>query len=275
MDRLYQDLTKNEKSVHLALFPKYDQNFIKPELEGEMQLAQRLSSSILSLRKKEKIRVRQPLESALIATSQKTIKNKVLNAREIILNETNLKNLRVIDEDSELVSKKAKANFKILGPKYGSKIKDINEKISLLDKMQIKQLEEDKEISIGDGIVLTKNDVEIVSQDIQGYSVAVNTDFTVALDIQISDDLKSEGLAREFVNRIQNLRKEKKYLVTDKISILIEKNEKVESAFQNNLNYICNETLADNLSFSSSKLENFEQLGLVDDIICNVLIEKK
>ena len=141
--------------------------------------------------------------------------------------------------------------------------------------MQIKQLEEDKEISIGNGIVLTKNDVEIVSQDIQGYSVAVNTDFTVALDIQISDDLKSEGLAREFVNRIQNLRKEKKYLVTDKISILIEKNEKVESAFQNNLNYICNETLADNLSFSSSKLENFEQLGLVDDIICNVLIEKK
>ncbi len=141
--------------------------------------------------------------------------------------------------------------------------------------MQIKQLEEDKEISVGDGIVLTKNDVEIVSQDIQGYSVAVNADFTVALDIQISDDLKSEGLAREFVNRIQNLRKEKKYLVTDKISILIEKNEKVESAFQNNLNYICNETLADNLSFSSSKLENFEQLGLVDDIICNVLIEKK
>ena len=275
MDRLYQDLTKTEKSVHLALFPKYDQNLIKPELEGEMQLAQRLSSSILSLRKKEKIRVRQPLESALIATSQKTIKNQVLNAREIILNETNLKNLRVIDEDSELVSKKAKANFKILGPKYGSKIKDINEKISLLDKMQIKQLEEDKEISIGDGIVLTKNDVEIVSEDIQGYSVAVNTDFTVALDIQISDDLKSEGLAREFVNRIQNLRKEKKYLVTDKISILIEKNEKVESAFQNNLNYICNETLADNLSFSSSKLENFEQLGLVDDIICNVLIEKK
>jgi len=228
-----------------------------------------------SIRKKEKIRVRQPLESALIATSQKTIKNQVLNAREIILNETNLKNLRIIDEDSQLVSKKAKANFKILGPKYGSKIKDINEKISLLDKMQIKQLEEDKEISIGDGIVLTKNDVEIVSQDIQGYSVAVNTDFTVALDIQISDDLKSEGLAREFVNRIQNLRKEKKYLVTDKISILIEKNEKVESAFQNNLNYICNETLADNLSFSSSKLESFEQLGLVDDIICNVLIEKK
>ena len=240
-----------------------------------MRLAQKLSSAILSLRKKEKIRVRQPLECALIATSNNTIKDGVKKAKEIVLAETNLKNITIIDESSELLSKKAKANFKVLGPKFGSKIKEVSEAIAALDSKQINLLESKGEIKLALGQIISINDVEIASKEIQGYSVASNEDFSVALDVKITEELENEGLAREFVNRIQNLRKEKNYLVTDKITISIEKNEKIESAFKNNLNYICNETLSNELVFSSSINNDYEKISLVDNIICNVLIDKQ
>jgi isoleucyl-tRNA synthetase len=274
MDNLFQDLNKNLSSVHLAKFPDYNEKLIDSVLEAEMQLAQNLSSAILSLRKKEKIRVRQPLECALIAVSNNKIKTSVLGAENIILAETNLKNLKIIEEGSELISKKAKPNFRVLGPKFGKKIKEVAQAIASLDSRQIKQLEISGEIVINGGFSLSKNDVEIVSQKIEGYSVVVTDDFSVALDVKISEKLKHEGIAREFINRIQNLRKEKQFLVTDKIIISVEKNEKTESAFQNNLNYICNETLAKKLIFSSS-IENHEKINLMDEISCNVLIEKQ
>ena len=274
MDNLFQDLNKNISSVHLAKFPDYNEKLIDSVLEAEMQLAQNLSSAILSLRKKEKIRVRQPLECALIAVSNIKIKTSVLGAENIILAETNLKNLKIIEEGSELISKKAKPNFRVLGPKFGKKIKEVAQEIASLDSKQIKQLEISGEIVINGEFSLSKNDVEIVSQEIEGYSVVVTDDFSVALDVKISEKLKHEGIAREFVNRIQNLRKEKQFLVTDKIIISVEKNEKTESAFQNNLNYICNETLAKKLIFSSS-IEDHEKINLIDEISCNVLIEKQ
>ena len=274
MDNLFQDLNKNLSSVHLAKFPDYNEKLIDSVLEAEMQLAQNLSSAILSLRKKEKIRVRQPLECALIAVSNNKIKTSVLGAENIILAETNLKNLKIIEEGSELISKKAKPNFRVLGPKFGKKINEVAQAIAALDSKQIKQLEISGEIVINGEFSLSKNDVEIVSQEIEGYSVVVTDDFSVALDVKISEKLKHEGIAREFVNRIQNLRKEKQFLVTDKIIISVEKNEKTESAFQNNLNYICNETLAKKLIFSSS-IENHEKINLIDEISCNVLIEKQ
>ena len=274
MDNLFQDLNKNLSSVHLARFPDYNEKLIDSVLEAEMQLAQNLSSAILSLRKKEKIRVRQPLECALIAVSNNKIKTSVLGAENIILAETNLKNLKIIEEGSELISKKAKPNFRVLGPKFGKKIKEVAQAISSLDSRQIKQLEISGEIIINGEFSVSKNDVEIVSQEIEGYSVVVTDDFSVALDVKISEKLKHEGIAREFVNRIQNLRKEKQFLVTDKIIISVEKNEKIESAFQNNLNYICNETLSEKLIFSSS-IENHEKINLINEISCNVLIEKQ
>ena len=274
MDNLFQDLNKNLSSVHLAKFPDYNEKLIDYVLEAEMQLAQNLSSAILSLRKKEKIRVRQPLECALIAVSNNKIKTSVLGAENIILAETNLKNLKIIEEGSELISKKAKPNFRVLGPKFGEKIKEVAQSIASLDSRQIKQLEVGGKIMINGGFSISKNDVEIVSQEIEGYSVVVTDDFSVALDVKISEKLKHEGIAREFVNRIQNLRKEKQFLVTDKIIISVEKNEKTESAFQNNLNYICNETLAMKLVFFTS-IENHEKINLLDEISCNVLIEKQ
>ena len=275
MDRLYQDLNQCNKSVHLAKFPVFNNVLISVSLEAEMRLAQKLSSAILSLRKKEKIRVRQPLECALIATSNNAVKDGVKKAKEIVLAETNLKNIKIIDESSELLSKKAKANFKVLGPKFGSKIKEVSEAIAALDSKQINLLESKGKIKLALGQLISINDVEIASKEIQGYSVASNEDFSVALDVKITEELENEGLAREFVNRIQNLRKEKNYLVTDKITISIEKNEKIESAFKNNLNYICNETLSNELVFSSSVNNDYEKISLVDNIICNVLIDKQ
>ena len=275
MDRLYQDLHQSNKSVHLAAFPTFNKKYINLSLEAEMQLAQNLSSAILSLRKKERIRVRQPLECALVAASNNSIKAGVKKAEEIVLAETNLKSIKIIDESSELLSKKAKANFKVLGPKFGSKINEISKAIEELDSKQIKFLESKGEIKLALGEVISLDEVEIVSKEIQGYSVALNEDFSVALDVKISAELENEGLAREFVNRIQNLRKEKNFLVTDKITITIQKNEKIASAFKNNLNYICNETLSNELVFSPSSNSNYEEINLIDNMNCNVLIDKQ
>ena len=158
-----------------------------------MRLAQKLSSAILSLRKKEKIRVRQPLECALIATSNNAINDGVKKAKEIVLAETNLKNIKIIDESSELLSKKAKANFKVLGPKFGSKIKKVSEAIAALGSKQINLLESKGEIKLALGKLISINDVEITSKEIQGYSVASNEDFSVALDVKITEELENEG----------------------------------------------------------------------------------
>ena len=274
MDRLFQDLNKSSSSVHLSSFPLFNEEFIDRDLESQMQLAQNLSSSILSLRKKEKIRVRQPLQSALVASSSNLVKKGIVAAKEIILAETNLKDLKFIENDSEMLSKRAKPNFKLLGPKYGNKIKEVSQVINSLDSKQINELEKNGTLVLTNGETISKEDVEISSEEIEGYSVSTNEFFTVALDIKLTNELKDEGLAREFVNRIQNLRKEKEYLVTDRITIRVEKNENIERAFNNNLNYICNETLAVELNFSSSKLSNFEGLALIDNIVCNVLIDK-
>jgi len=234
-----------------------------------------MSSSILSLRKKEKIRVRQPLVSALVAVSNEENRKALEQSIEIILGETNLKGLEFLSEDSDMLSKKAKPNFKLLGPKYGNKIKEVSTLIQNLDKEQIKKLETHGSIEINKDIEISIDDVEILSEDIAGYSVLTNNYFSVALDVSISQELRDEGMAREFVNRIQNLRKDKGYLVTDKIYIELEKNNEAERAIKNNLTYICNETLTEGLEFNSKKLENYDELNLVNNIICKVLIYKK
>ena len=202
------------------------------------------------------------------------VKKGIVAAKEIILAETNLKDLKFIENDSEMLSKRAKPNFKLLGPKYGNKIKEVSQCINSLDSKQVNELEKNGTLVLTNGETISKEDVEISSEEIEGYSVSTNEFFTVALDIKLTNELKDEGLAREFVNRIQNLRKEKEYLVTDRITLRIEKNENIERAFNNNLNYICNETLAVELNFSSSKLSNCEGLALIDNIVCNVLIDK-
>ena len=275
MDKLYQDLHDENKSIHLSTFPIYNSKNIDEELESQMQIAQRISSSILSLRKKEGIRVRQPLNTVLLTSSNSKIKQNILAATEIILKETNLKNLEIINEGSSIVSKKAKPNYKKLGPKYGKKINAICEEINNLNSAQIKTLEENNKIKLSSGLIVLLDDVDVISENIAGYSVSSNDLYSVALDINISKTLKDEGLSRELVNRIQNLRKNKNFLVTDKICVNIEKNDDLESAIKNNLTYICNETLTDNLIFTKLSNDDYEKISLIDNIFCNILILKK
>ena len=255
-------------------FPVSNKKAIDKDLENQMQIAQKISSSILSLRKKEKVRVRQPLNTALITSSKEIVRKNISGIKNIILSETNLKKLELIDEDSILVSKKAKPNFKILGPKYGKKINEICLEINTLNSIQIKNLEKNYQVKLDSGLSILLEDVDIISEDIAGYSVTSNDLYSVALDMNISKDLKEEGLARELVNRIQNIREEKKFLDTDKISINILKNETLESVIKNNLTYICNETLAKKLIITSSNQDGYEKIDLIDNIFCEILIFK-
>ena len=274
MDRLYNDINNSSKSVHLANFPKANSSFINKKLEFRMSIAQKITSNILALRKKEKIRVRQPLEKFLISTNIPDLKQSILAVKKIILSETNVKTIDFIDSDSNILTKNVRPNFKVLGPKYGKKINDVIKSINLMSAADIQKLEKDTSISLNQNLTISLEDVEIFSKDISGYSVSSGENYTVALDVTISDQLKEEGLAREFINRIQRLRKDLNFDVTDRISIEVEKNNILEQAIKNNLTYICNETLTKNLDFTSIKNKEFVSIDLVEEITCNVIIKK-
>ncbi len=274
MDRLYNDINNSSKSVHLANFPKANSSFINKKLEFRMSMAQKITSNILALRKKEKIRVRQPLEKFLISTNIPDLKQSILAVKKIILSETNVKTIDFIDSDSNILTKNVRPNFKVLGPKYGEKINDVIKSINLMSAADIQKLEKDTSISLNQNLTISLEDVEIFSKDISGYSVSSGENYTVALDVTISDQLKEEGLAREFINRIQRLRKDLNFDVTDRISIEVEKNNILEQAIKNNLTYICNETLTKNLDFTSIKNKEFVSIDLVEEITCNVIIKK-
>ena len=274
MDRLYNDINNSSKSVHLANFPKANSSFINKKLEFRMSMAQKITSNILALRKKEKIRVRQPLEKFLISTNIPDLKQSILAVKKIILSETNVKTIDFVDSDSNILTKNVRPNFKVLGPKYGKKINDVIKSINLMSATDIQKLEKDTSISLNQNLTISLEDVEIFSKDISGYSVSSGENYTVALDVTISDQLKEEGLAREFINRIQRLRKDLNFDVTDRISIEVEKNNILEQAIKNNLTYICNETLTKNLDFTSIKNKEFVSIDLVEEITCNVIIKK-
>ena len=274
MDKLYKDLNNSEKSVHLADFPKANLSHVNIDLEKRMSLAQKITSSILSIRKKEKIRVRQPLAKFLISTNSSEVKRQIEAVKNIILSETNVKEVEFINSDSGILTKKVKPNFKKLGPKFGKEIKSIVAKINLMSEDEINYLEKNSKIILDENLTLFLEDVEISSEDISGYSVSSGENYTVALDINISDKLKEEGLAREFVNRVQRIRKDFNFEVTDKISINVIKNNIIEEVIKNNLSYICNETLAEDLIYSSTENSNYVDIHLVENFSCKVMIKK-
>jgi isoleucyl-tRNA synthetase len=274
MDKMYKDLNSSKLSVHLADFPKANPRHINIDLEKRMALAQKITSSILSIRKKEKIRVRQPLARFLISTNTSEVKSQIEAVKNIILSETNVKEIEFINSDSGIVTKKVKPNFKKLGPKFGKEIKSVIAKISLMSVEEISYLEKNANITLDKNLTLLMEDVEISSEDISGYSVSSGENYTVALDINLSEQLKQEGLAREFVNRIQRIRKDYDFDVTDKILINVIKNNIIEEAIKNNLTYICNETLAEDLIFSSIENINYVEIDLVENISCKVMIKK-
>jgi len=253
-DKLYTDLnkvTKKEKfeSVHLADFPIYHKELVNKALEERMQLAQDISSLTLSLRKKVGIEVRQPLQRILLPILDKNFKDQVEQVKDLILSETNVKNIEYITDASGFIKKKVKPNFKALGPKVGKDMKAVAEAITNMSQDALNKFEETgiATFEIANSIFeIALADVEIIAEDVPGWQVANLGKLTVALDVNITNELKQEGIARNFINRVQNLRKEKGFEVTDKINVRYRTDSLlISEAVQNNLSYICAEILAD------------------------------
>ncbi len=280
MDKLYRDLTQatgseSFESVHLAEFPKMVENFVDKSLESKMMKAQTVSSLVLSLRKKEMIKVRQPLQRVMIPVLDNNQRAEIEAVSDLIKAEVNVKEVELLDDASGVLVKQIKPNFKTLGPRFGKDMGLISKEIQGFEQDQIAKLERDGELVMdiaGKSITLSQDDVEISSQDIPGWLVANSNGITVALDITISDELRKEGIARELINRIQNIRKDSGFEVTDKITVKMEKNSQVEEAVLANESYIKSETLTENLIFVEN-LENGTEIEF-DDIKTSILISK-
>lgn len=280
MDRLYKDLNtatnkENYTSVHLANFPVLVENFVDKSLESKMLKAQTISSLVLSLRKKEMIKVRQPLQKVMIPVLDDISKAEIEAVSDLIKAEVNVKELELLDDASGVLVKKIKPNFKALGPRFGKDMGLISKDIQSFNQEQINQLDKDGSLDIvvsGKSITLTTEDVEISSQDIPGWLVANANGITVALDITISEDLRKEGIARELVNRIQNIRKDSGFEVTDKVQVQIQNEPHVNAAIQANEDYIKSETLTESISFVE-ELENGTEIEF-DEIKTKISIKK-
>ena len=280
MDKLYRDLTQatqSEKfdSVHLAEFPKHVENFVNKSLESKMQKAQTISSLVLSLRKKEMIKVRQPLQKVMIPVLDNNQKAEIEAISDLIKAEVNVKEILLLDDASGILVKQIKPNFKALGPRFGKDMGLISKEIQNFTAEQISEIEAKGTIDVviaGNSITLTQEDVEITSQDIEGWLVANSNGITVALDIVISPELKKEGIARELVNRIQNIRKDSGFEVTDKIKVYLQNNSVLEEAVAINAAYIKSETLTEELIFSD-KLEDGAEIEF-DEITTKIKITK-
>lgn len=277
-DRLYLDLnevTEKEQaeSVHLANFPEYHADLVDKSLEERMALAQDISSLTLSLRKKTGINVRQPLSKILVPVLDADFQYKVERVKELILSETNIKTIEFISDTSGVIKKKIKPNFKALGKKVGKDMKAVTGAIQSLSPDEIQRLETKGSLNLpGTDYAISIEDVEIIAEDVEGWQVANMGKLTVALDVHISPELKQEGLARELINRIQNLRKEKAFEVTDRIKVTLAQNTEIQQAVENNFSYICTEILADSLEFKS-KIEQGTTID-IDGESLMLLIEK-
>ena len=280
MDRLYKDLIactgqESFESVHLSEFPTADKSIVNSALEQKMGKAQIVSSLVLSLRQKEKIKVRQPLQRIMIPVLNDNERKEIEAVADLIKSEVNVKEIELLDDASGILVKKIKPNFKALGPRFGKDMKLIANEIQKFEQTKITTLEQKGEINLeinSKSITLQLSDVEISSQDIEGWLVANANGLTVALDVTISPELKKEGIARELINRIQNLRKDQKFEVIDAIEISFTTNEIIEEAVKQNKDYIKTETLAKEIVF---KKELNEGVAIeFDDIKAEIFIKK-
>ncbi len=252
-DRLYKDLTQGAEadSVHLASFPQVDESSIDAQLEERMELAQKVTSMVLSLRKKEHIIVRQPLQRICIPATEARLRADIEAMSTLILDEVNVKELEFVEGD--MLEKKVKCNFRVMGKKFGKMMKAVADKVSSLTQAEINELDAKGTYTVnldGQDLLIERDDVEIVSEDIPGWTVANEGTLTVALDLEISESLKREGMAREVVKRIQTFRKESGFEITDRIRITFARNEALEAAVAEYKDYICSQVLADAFDFA-------------------------
>lgn len=280
MDRLYMDLnsvTNKEsfESVHLADFPVFDVSCVDKALERKMERAQTISSLVLSLRAKEKIKVRQPLQKIMIPITSKQQKEEILEVSDLIKHEVNVKDIELLEDASDILVKQIKPNFKTLGPRFGKDMKAIANAVINFNAEDINKIEQSGVLDIdinGKNITLALDDVEITSQDIEGWLVANEGSLTVALDVTITDDLRKEGIARELVNRIQNLRKDSGFEVTDRIDVALQKDDKIVNAVETNISYIKAETLTEELEIMDHLNNGIDVV--FDDVNTKLFIKK-
>jgi isoleucyl-tRNA synthetase len=283
MDKLFCDLNKvtgrhKESSVHLVLFPKFDVSLIDHALEERMNIAQNVSSMVLGLRRKVSIKVRQPLNKLMIPLLEKGFKEKFEAVKALILSEVNVKEVEYINDTAGILIKKIKPNFKTLGPKYGKLMKEIAAEVLAMKQEDILKFEKEGSFSITAGtqaLLLVPEDVEIISEDIPGWLVANEGKITVALDINMNEELRQEGIAREFVNRIQNLRKDSGFDVTDKILIEIQKHDSINEAIGNFKDYIASQTLAKSIVLVDLVDGDGKEVEIDEEIKTRLKIEKQ
>lgn len=270
-DWIYKNLQGELESVHLTNLAKYDEASSDNILEEQMEYAQKITSLVLSIRKKENIKVRQPLQKILIPVVDVRIKDEIKHVQDLILSEVNVKQLEFIDT----IDKSIKPNFRVLGKKAGAKMKPLGDAILNMGQSEISQLEANGifELAVeGEVFEILPTDVEILSKEIPGYKVAIDGKITVALDIEVSDNLKEEGIARELISKLQNLRKESNFEVTDKIKVVIEPHDYINNSISNYKTYICTEILATEMELAMPELGPAEIE--VDEHIIKVLITK-
>lgn len=282
-ERLFVDLNTITKrcpvdSVHLTPFPAADESMIDQPLEERMELAQKISSMVLSIRKKINIRVRQPLNKILLPVQSTELQKQVSLVKNLVLSEVNVKELEYITDTAGILVKRIKPDFKKLGPRYGKLMKLLAEKIASIGQDDISLLERSGELRFtlqGEEVVILKDDVEIISEDIPGWQVANLGNLTVALDVTITPELWEEGIARELINRIQNLRKEKGFEVTDHIIVNLQNQKEIAAAIDKNNSYICTEILAREFHVVEHlDAENMDSIDLTDSISTGISIRK-
>ena len=273
-DRLYMDLiavTGRDQvvSVHLAKFPVADENLINAELEARMQMAQDVTSMVLALRRKVNIKVRQPLQCIMIPVVDEAQKQHIEAVKDLIMNEVNVKEIKFVDGAAGVLVKKVKCDFKKLGPKFGKQMKAVAAAVAGMSQEAIAELEKNGSYTFqlgGADAVVEAADVEIFSEDIPGWLVANEGKLTVALEVTVTDELKREGIARELVNRIQNIRKSSGFEITDKIAIVLSKNSNTDDAINEYNTYICNQVLANSLTLADEVVDgtelNFDDFSL-------------
>lgn len=275
-DMLYRDLTGSDTSVHLAAYPKADEAAIDLKLEKRMAIAQQITSMVLSLRRKKNLKVKQPLTAIMIPVLDEAQKQDIEAVADLIMSEVNVKGINYVGGDAGILVKRIKPDFKKLGPKFGKNMKAAAQALTSLEQSQIAQFEKDGKIALtlnGEEAVVELADVEVISEDIPGWLVANDGNITVALDITITDDLRKEGIARELVNRIQNVRKSKDFNITDRIVVKITPDEHVNDAVAQFKDYIAKQVLA--VAIELAPVEGTDVIALdMDDYELKITVDK-
>jgi isoleucyl-tRNA synthetase len=272
-DQLYKDLGGKFDSVQLERFPVADDAQIDKDLEARMRMAQKITSMVLALRRKVNIKVRQPLQAIMIPAVDDDQKTHIEAVKDLIMNEVNVKELRFVEGSGVLV-KKVKCNFRTMGKKFGKLMKGVAAAMDALSQEQIAELEQQGSIGInveGQALSVEAVDVEIISEDIPGWLVANEGNLTVALEVELTDELRNEGMARELINRIQNIRKESGLEITDRIAVTLSPNDDVEKSIESFGEYIKTQVLADVLMVEPNDGQEVD----FDDFKLNIKVEKK